>query len=197
MRKIIIVFLAIMFQQTFAQEQTLISSSEYSSGGFGAPVLKYTTLNDQGSMLIGGRGGWIINHSLILGGGIYGLATNVTVDVIDGDMIYPDADKLHLMYGGFEFEYIFSPLNVFHISLYALLGAGNVFYLNIFEENQNMGKTFFVAEPAINFEVNVTNYFHLAAGVSYRYTNGANYQAISDPNVSGFNGMLTFKFGKF
>jgi hypothetical protein len=210
MKKILILLLALTLQQTFAQEQTLLSSSgEYSNGGFGAPVLKYTTLNDQGSLIVGGRGGWIINHSLIIGGGFYGLASQVSVDVTDGDIILKDADKLHLMYGGFEVEYIFSPLSMLHVSVYTLLGMGNVSYRYINQENfdNNLdtyhmdgsfeGDQFFIAEPAINVELNVTTFFHLALGASYRFTSGAEYQTITDSNISGFNGMLTFKFGKF
>lgn len=209
MKKTIILLLAFAFQQTFAQEQTLLSSSEYSSGGFGAPVLKYTTLNNQSSLLMGGRGGWVLNHSLSIGGGFYGLASEVPVDVIESDIFSKDLDNLQFMYGGFEIEYIFAPLSIFHVSVYTLLGMGNISYRNISQDNfddynngyhmDNLftGNHFFVAEPALNIEVNVTTFFHLALGASYRYTNGANYQAISDDDVSGFNGMLTFKFGKF
>lgn len=192
-----------------AQEQTLLSANEYSNGGFGAPVLKYTTLNRQGGLIIGGRGGWIINHSLILGGGMYALVSEVQVDVIDGDIILKDGDNLHLRYGGFEIEFIFSPLSVFHVSVYTLLGMGSISYRNIVQENFDdsdnnyhmwdsfMGNQFFIAEPAINLEVNVTTFFHLALGASYRFTNGAEYQTVTDNNISGLSGMLTFKFGKF
>ncbi len=203
MKKILILLLALTLQQTFAQEQTLLSSStEYSNGGFGAPVIKYTSINDQSSLLVGGRGGWIINHSLIIGGGVYGLASQVSVDVIEGDNILKDADELRLMYGGFEVEYIFTPSKVIHVSLYTLLGMGGISYRSDFYEdndNYHMGDQtrFFVAEPAVNLEVNVTTFFHLALGASYRFTSGAEYQSISNSNISGFNGMLTFKFGKF
>lgn len=203
MKKILILLLALTLQQTFAQEQTLLSSStEYSNGGFGAPVLKYTTINDVGSIIVGGRGGWIINHSLIIGGGMYGLASQVSVDVIEGDNILKDADELRMMYGGFEIEYIFNSSNVFHVSIYTLLGMGSIGYRSDFYENNDyyhMGdqNRFFVAEPAVNLEINVTTFFHLALGASYRFTSGAEYQTITDSNVSGFNGILTFKFGKF
>ncbi len=197
MKKLIMIILLIAMQQIYAQEKTLVSSGEYASGGFGAPVLKYTSINKQGALMLGGRGGWIINHSFVLGGGIYGVASKVTGDILNEDIIEGEQDKIHFMYGGFEFEYIFTPMRVFHISLYTLLGAGNIFYLNLYEENHNMGQAFFVVEPAVNIELNITTFFHLAFGVSYRYTSGANYQTISDTDVSGFNGMLTFKFGKF
>ena len=47
--------------QAFAQEQTLISG-KVESGGFGGPTLKVTKMKGESGLLIGGRGGWIINH---------------------------------------------------------------------------------------------------------------------------------------
>ncbi len=64
----------------FAQEETLIKG-DVESGGFGGPVVKMTSLNGQDGILVGGRGGWILNHSFIIGGGGYGLANNVRAKV--------------------------------------------------------------------------------------------------------------------
>jgi hypothetical protein len=202
MRKIIIILFIAALQPLFAQQETLIRSDKFTSGGFGGPVLKYTSFNNSGAMIIGGRGGWIINHSFVLGGGGYGLTTQVPVDVLDGDIIIKDSDNLYIMYGGFEMEYIFRPLKVIHISIYTLLGGGSIGYRSEFQDNHydcgyNMGKSFFIAEPAVNLELNVTAFFHLAFGASYRYTNGANYKLINDDDIRGFSGIITVKFGRF
>ena len=202
MRKTIIILFIAALQQLFAQQETLISSNKFISGGFGGPVLKYTEFNSTGAMIVGGRGGWIINHSFILGGGGYGLTTQVPVDVLEGDIIIKDADDLYIMYGGFEMEYIFRPLKAIHLSIYTLIGGGSIGYRSEFQDNYNgcnynMGKSFFIAEPAVNLELNVTTFFHLAFGASYRYTNGANYKLIKDDDIRGFSGVVTFKFGKF
>ena len=34
--------------------------------------MTFTTLNGENAVLVGGRGGWIINHSFVLGGAGYG-----------------------------------------------------------------------------------------------------------------------------
>lgn len=169
-KKTLILLLAFSLQQIFAQEQTLLSNtSVYSNGGFGAPVLKYTTINNTGSLLIGGRGGWIINNSLILGGGIYGLVDDISIDEKTGDVLQQDEENTRLMYGGFEIEYIFYPMDLFHVSVYTLLGMGNISNKNDFYQTDgdyHMGEMnrFFVAEPAINLEVNVTTFFILLLG---------------------------------
>jgi hypothetical protein len=202
MKKIVLIIFLVMAQQAAAQQQTLFSSTEITNGGFGGPVLKYTSINSNGALLVGGRGGWIINHTFVLGGGLYGLATYVPADVIEEDIIREDADNLYLMYGGLELEYLFSPMKVVHYSFEMLIGMGGLGYWGVLKNlNENnmdqITKLYFVAEPAFNLELNVTTFFHLDIGVSYRYTNGANYQAITDDDLCGFNGMLTFKFGKF
>ena len=205
---LILIFTFIFLQNLLAQEKTLVNpETEITSGGFGGPVLKYTTLNNHGGLLVGGRGGWIINHSFILGGGFYGLATEVPVDVlISGDIILKNADNLNMYYGGLEFEYVVAPLQLVHLSFYSLLGMGYVGYRKILEneicekeckEKGISGDVYFVFEPAINIEMNITTFFRINAGLSYRFTEGAEYQAIADNNLSGFNGILTFKFGNF
>jgi hypothetical protein len=55
----------------FAGDETLFSGN-VEHGGFGGPVVKFTQIKDEFGVLVGGRGGWIINHSFVLGAGGYG-----------------------------------------------------------------------------------------------------------------------------
>jgi hypothetical protein len=71
-----ILFICICFQLN-AQEQTLVGNGEISNGGFGGPVIKYTQIKNEPAILVGGRGGWIINHTFVIGGGGYGLANQI------------------------------------------------------------------------------------------------------------------------
>lgn len=59
-----------------AQEQTLLKS-EGERGGFGGPVIKFTSVNGQAAILVGGRGGWIFDHSLAIGGGAYTVVNEI------------------------------------------------------------------------------------------------------------------------
>jgi hypothetical protein len=82
MKKIVVLLVFVFTFSAFAQETTLING-EIESGGFGGPVLKVTSINGENAVMIGGRGGWIINHSLVLGGGGYGLVTEVKAKTTD------------------------------------------------------------------------------------------------------------------
>lgn len=194
-----LIFLFITFT-TSAQEETIFSNAN-KTGGFGAPVLKVTTIKDQTAILFGGRGGWVINHSFIIGGGGYGIVSEVDADA----GVLPEEGPLdiELGYGGLELEYLVNPQSLTHYSAYILLGVGSNNYVkdkgSVFDSNEQTGESdfVFVIEPAINAELNVTTWFRLDAGMSYRYVHDVNQPGLKNSDLSGISGQVTFKFGKF
>ncbi len=184
--------------QMFAQEETLMGKGEISNGGFGGPVIKYTQIYDKSAVLLGGRGGWIINHTFVIGGGGYGLVNHINADyIIDGNQAL-----INFGYGGLELEYIILSDQMIHFSVYSLIGAGNVNFSDQshgdWEDGHNHGNDeFFVLEPAANVELNVISFFRINAGVSYRYISGVNYNVLQNSDLAGFSGVLTLKFGSF
>lgn len=190
--------------QIFAQEETLLGSDEVSNGGFGGPVVKYVQIKGEPGVLVGGRGGWIINHTFVLGGGGYGLVNDIKSDnppyLYEGNLYNT---YLNFGYGGVELEYIFQSDQLLHFSVYSLIGGGSISYRNeFFNENHDMNwdssnDAFFVFEPAVNAELNVISFMRIAAGVSYRFIGGANFESIKNSDLAGPSASLTFKFGKF
>ena len=179
-----------------AQEKTLVGDGHTSHGGFGAPVVKFTSINGDFAILVGGRGGWIINHTFVIGGGGYGLVSDIDPDFTT---LIGRPGKLNFGYGGFEMEYINNSHEVVHFTLYSLLGAGSVslrdkdFDFTVdFESDE-----FFVGELAGNIEVNITSFFRLNAGLGYRFVSGVDYADLEDSVLGGVYGQLTFKFGSF
>jgi hypothetical protein len=191
-------FILMMCLVTFpalAQEETLITG-DIQSGGFGGPVAKITSMNGEAGILVGGRGGWIINHSFIIGGGGYGLANNIRAKVLG-----PNGERyLNFGYGGVELEYVSQPARLIHLSYMMLIGGGGV---NWRDENLRAGSmnqesdSFFILEPEVNVTLNVTQYFRMSAGVSYRYISGSSSAASSNADLSGPSGVIVFRFGKF
>lgn len=72
--------------------------------------------------MVGGRGGWIINHSLVLGGGGYGVASEV--DAPAGVLPLEGPLDIEVGYGGFELEYIIHPMSLVHFNIYNFIGGG-------------------------------------------------------------------------
>lgn len=195
MRKTVLV-LIICFAVTpvLAQEETLISG-QLEHGGYGGPVVKFTTINDEWEVMVGGRGGWIINHSFVIGGGGYGLVTNVEAEYIDpgGDVL------LELGYGGGMLEYVGNSNELIHYSVGLLIGAGGVNYIRDITNVRLYADAdaFFVLEPETNFMLNVTTYFRAGIGASYRLVSGVDLAGLSDSDIGGLSINMVFKFGDF
>lgn len=171
-----------------AQEETVLSGG-IRSGGFGAPVVKFSQVNDSFGLFVGGRGGWIINSTFVIGGGGYGLANDVVPD--ESSLPFDPFRRIEMGYGGLELEYIGLSDRVIHYSVYVLIGGGGV------SHRTPISDSFFVLEPAVNVEVNLVSWFRLNGGVGYRYVSGVNSPELTNSDLSAFAGSLTFKFGSF
>jgi hypothetical protein len=164
-----------------AQEQTL-ANGETESGGFGGVVLKVTQIHGEIATLVGGRGAWIINHTFAFGGAGYGLVTH-------GLSIFP------MGYGGLDFEYFASSNDLIHLSIGLLAGAGGVGYKN--ETMTGNHRSFWVLEPSVQANLNVTHSFRIAAGVSYRYVSGVKSVILTNDDLSGLSAIFALEFGNF
>lgn len=197
--QLLIVFLLVLTMNLFAQEKTLVSG-DMDNGGFGALVLKFTEINDKFGLMIGGRGGWIMDHKFVIGGGGYGLVNHMEyTNILEGELI-----PLMVGYGGLELEYINSSDNMFHFTIYLLLGAGSITYKDWddwkwydYPDNIKMTDTFWIASPALNLELNIASFFRLNAGVGYRFVTDVDLQGLTNSDIAGFEGILSFKFGSF
>lgn len=193
--------------RAIAQEHTLFGNDgPISHGGFGGPVNRVTQVNGELVTLSGGRGGWIIDHTLTLGFGGYGLSQKLDIpDAARNLYLNPDGSyqdmKIIFGYGGFETEFTGKWENLFHYTAGMLIGAGNVEYAEE-RHDWDSGDTdshdaVFVFEPSFNGELNITRWMRLNAGISYRTVSGVDVVGLNDRDLSGFAGVFTFKFGKF
>lgn len=60
-----------------AQEHETLFDAPVEHGGFGALVTKVTPIRGELGIMVGGYGGWLINHRFMIGAGGYGLSNNV------------------------------------------------------------------------------------------------------------------------
>lgn len=171
-------------------------SQDFESGAFAAPVLKYTKLIDQSSLIIGVRAGWILNKHLVLGAGYYVLTNGVKTSYHDNES--NQSILMNFNYGGLEFEYLLLNDNRFNLSLEMLLGSGGQNYY-VENENKNFGTaSLLVWEPQLNMEIKLYDWLHADAGISYRLIS-SNYilYGVTRNNLQGVNILLAFKFGKY
>lgn len=192
-RSLILVFSVLLVTPSLAQEETLVSG-HFHSGGYGGPVWRLGLVNGKVGLFSGGRGGWIINHAVALGGGGYSLVLDVETDEVstDGKPLY-----LHLNYGGFEVEYIHKSNKVIHWTIHTTIGSGTVKLREHDPKEVTESDRFFMVEPSFNMDVNVSHWFRIGVGGSYRLAMGVDLSGITSSNVSGPSGLIILKFGIF
>lgn len=180
------------------EQETLFKAGKVEHGGFGGPVVKISSVKNVGRVLVGGRGAWLINHSLTLGGGGYGVATEMSGNVNGTNR------RFHMGYGGFEIGYIFRPASLIHVRIVNLIGAGGAGYRRGGDDCDGCrfprfnADSFFVLEPSLYLELNIIKWMRMSLGAGYRYVNGLDgVPDYPDKDLCGASVELSFSFGKF
>jgi len=184
------------------QVKTLFSKNR-SNGFYGAFSLGYSQLDGKDALVSGGRLAFIFDHSLAIGLGGYGFVNNLDYHLYyeNGPLDYTLAGG----YGGLIIEPIVGGREPVHFSFPILVGLGGVALLEDYGPhsweynpfNDVDHDLFFVVEPAVELEANLTRWFRTAASISYRYTSKVNLFETNEDVLRGLAFSLTFKFGKF
>jgi hypothetical protein len=186
--------------------KTVIGTKRFMPGGYLAPVLKITQLgtNDVG-YFFGLRTGFIMNHYFSLG-----VAANILFNPLDRSRIggydYTTTrgtdSVVNMGYGGILLEYYIFPKSVVHVSIGVLIGGGAVVfqdgnYWQYHKFNPQTLNGFFTLEPEVNVFINITRFFRIGVGATYRYVNGIKDPHVTDAAFSGFGGQLMLQLGWF
>lgn len=198
MKKIITVcMISVCAVYLYAEDEETLFKGNVTHGGFGGPVVTFSEIYNNTGVMVGGRGGWIINHMITIGGAGYGLVNRIpTIQSVSGG----DSLSLGLGYGGFQMGFIMNSWKLTHLSFFILIGAGGASHVRWDADDYDMndnGDAFFVFEPSIEAVLNITRFFRISAGASYRYTSGLNLEHITDSDISGLAAKITLKFGSF
>jgi hypothetical protein len=182
-----------------AQEPETLIDSDVRHGGFGAPVFGITSINGEVAYFRGTRGAWVINfedtHTINLGLAGYRTATNF--EPVNWAVDGVDKPEMRTNYGGFEIEYVNRSDRLYHWSVQALIGSGTVRYSGRDIELDNRSDSYFVMQPGVNMNLNITRWFRLSGGLSYRFTSGVNLEGTSNSDLSGLTSFFALRFGKF
>lgn len=178
-------------------QETLFDSLE--SGGYGAPFIDVTPVHHHAGILVGGRGGWILNHCFVIGGAGGGLANRVNIETYG-----PDSSRYaEFGYGGLFIAYVFAHDRLVHPAISVLIGAGGAGtrthgpYDGEDMRDMRWSDPVFVLQPGVHVELNVSRHFVLSAAIEYRYVSGISDPALSTAEFNGVSAQLAFQFGKF
>ena len=143
-------------------------------GGYGGGGLKFSQVDGDLGIFLGGYGGFLINPTFMIGGGGYNLVGR-------------DSEVL-MGYGGVVLEVMAPSISPINASANVLIGGGNVDFVNVSAHNV------LLVEPAVNLEVIVTKRIRIGLGASYRSVTGAGGR---NSDLGGASGNLILKFGRF
>ncbi len=180
------------------EDETLLNGIQ-SSGGYGAPTVAVTSINGDAGVMVGGRGGWIINRQFVLGGGGHGLATRFRVPI---DHPTLESALVEFGYGGVLLEYIGAPSELIHYGAELLIGGGDAALVEneyVDHDDHLEEVEFFVTEAGGRVELNVTSFFRLGLSGGYRLAAGDEFDRanLSADDFSGPYGQLSLRFGGF
>jgi hypothetical protein len=168
-------------------------------GGFGAITFTATDFNDKDMILIGIRGGWIINRALAIGFEGHGLLPIAEYSSIDS----ATSTRAVGGYGGMFIEPIVYSNKIVHVTFPISAGAGWVGYVvdwedyNYYETDLVDDDVFWYIKPGASVELNVARNFRINLGASYRFTQDLQLLNTPSDGFTGWNYFLTLKFGSF
>ena len=180
--------------------KTLLGRNK-TGGGYFVFNTGYSVIDDKHAVLFGGRFGWLASHSIGIGIGATGLINEFHYEPsLDRDVFLAGG------YGGLYIEPILLPRFPFHISFPVLFGAGGISYVSKESDlNNNFiedSEAFLLIEPAAELELNLTRFFRLAVGASYRFPTSFDVGLSGTPkanaeSIKGISYTVSLKFGKF
>ena len=166
---------------------------------------KFSQVDDGLGVFIGAKAGVLVNHHYAFCLAGYFMIPQTT------DLKYPYFHpwwgynyyiynyRLTAGYGGLLFEYILNPDNLINVSASSLVGFGasrishyyDYYYNHNFYRYYFPTRTFFVVEPSVTANINLTSNFKATLGVSYRQTSNSKFYFNKKEfsNSSIFNGV--------
>ena len=205
-KSIAIIILAIGFSMpAHAQDEEMSTlfgdkNGNVQHGGWGGLTFGYTKIGGKDTYLMGGRGGWLIDHRFTIGlAGSGFVSDNQYTDIVPDEVV-----NLVGGYGGLFLEAIIMPNSPVHVTIPVIIGAGGVAYTQDwrqgnydYEVSTYDSDAYFVLEPGLEVEFNVIKFMRISLGGSYRYTSNIDLINSSSTMLRGFNGYFGLKFGSF
>ncbi len=183
------------------KEMKTLLGRDRAGGGYGSFTTGYSVIDGKHAILFGGRFSWLPSHSMGVGIGATGFINEFHYEPsLDMDVFLTGG------YGGIYIEPILFPRWPVHLSFPVLFGAGGISFISRDNDiNNNFiedSKAFLLIEPSAELELNLTRFFRLAFGATYRYPTQFDVglpgtYTIDVESLRTLSYTVTLKFGKF
>lgn len=193
---VILIILLTLSTTAFGRRQETLIYGHIDHGYFGGAVSKFTTVNGDFELLLGGRGAWIIDRTFSIGLAGYGLISRAQ----DYNELNDRLTRVDFAYGGVELSYIHNSNRLIHYEFSALIGGGAIHYAarGYGEDIAPDDDGFVVLEPGAAAVLNITPFCRASLGLSYRLVSAVDHEEIlSNSELSGPAASLMLNFGSF
>ncbi len=189
--------------------QTLFSGGTRVTGWFIDVSNSFTNINGRQGYMPGFTGGVIVDRNFRVG--LAAKSLSWYESFLRFDNLFEEQAYLNGGYAGLFLEAAPYAGKLIHFSFPFIIGGGGAVYssksqlMEIDENewewdcywNELSSSPFFVVEPGVNLELNVTGFMRLYSGYSYRWVKGLNLQHTSQNALNNSNFIIGVKFGKF
>jgi len=218
-RIIMLLFAAILMAGPLSAQQmndggdepftTVFGNQSNAVGGYISLGLGNTIINDNNAFLGQFRLAARLGHSFSIG--IAGAGFSDWMYGLNHDRpgISPDGYNIEGGYGGLLLEPVFAPKFPVHLSFPILIGAGGVAFTEDREnydwedweyDNERIAlesDAYFVVEPGVELEFNLSRFIRMGTGVSYRFTNAIDVDGKKEYLLNGLSCSVNIKLGVF
>lgn len=168
-------------------------------GGYATGGMRLGSLDGKTAMFMGGYGGLLLGRSVMIGAGAYSLVNDYKIK--EGALSnYPLSNDVFMSmnYFGPMVEVTFMSNDAIHFGMNTLVGFGNASFTS--SESSILAlptSRITVIEPGLFAEFNVTEWFRVAAGGTYRFGLTSRLPGYDARSIGGLNFDLSLKFGIF
>ncbi len=167
---------------------------------------RFTKTSIDRALFVGGKIAWMPSDCMSFGLMGYGMTNKPIINIIEENS--PVDAYLYAGYGGIFMEYYFMPTEIIHFYLGTAFGLGGVHatpVLNNTAASTNINNSiFWLVEPNMGVELNISSFLKIGVDVSYRYSElsakdkyFAQSSDLTDFNISGFATGIYFKLGLY
>lgn len=160
-------------------------------GGHGAGMAEITWVNGKPALNIGGFGGVLVNHKLLIGAAGNNIFFRQTVN--------GKKENFQFNYYGLYAEYRLMPQKTIHLSvgLTGALGWQENDVVNAQKTRKKDGSNTFVVQPKLALNAKITSFMQVQAYGSYRITGNTNSTYYTANNHNGAAAGIALVFGSF
>ncbi len=185
---------------THSDEIKTIFNKNVCHGGYFGFTMNYSAIDGENALFLGGRGGWIINHSLTIGLAGYGFSSDFCLD----GAVNNKYQMLAGGYGGLLIEPIIAPRFPVHLAFPIILGVGGIACSDSYWSSDDewdysveSSDAYLIVEPGAELDVNVLKHLRMSIGVTYRYAYNINIDGVDSDILNGLSTGISLKIGKF